>query len=214
MKQTKTKLLFLMTLMASFVLTACGQQFDASRYVKACLDANTHGEFADYVELTNISEEDAAKQYNDLLDDEVSYLDDYNIDADTKQKFRDLFENMYKNFKYEVGEATKNDDNSYSVPVTTYKMQIFGDISADMETYITNYYQEQMDAGNTPSTDEAYAVVVDYLYDYISKNMENITYADPVTTTVTVAPTDNVYSISDSELQDLLSSMLDFENLQ
>lgn len=212
MKKQKTRILFTLTLVLSFVLTGCGQTFDASRYVKACLDANTHGEFTDYAELTNTTAEEAEQHYNDLLDQEISYLDAYHVDDETKQKFRDLFVKMYKSFKYEVGEATKNDDNSYTVEVTTYKLKVFKNITEDMQTYITDYYQKESEAGNTPSEEEAYALIVDYIYDYISANLESLEYDEPVSNTATITLSNNVYSLSTTQLQDLLTSMVDLEN--
>ena len=44
-------------------VTGCGEKFDASRYVKGCLDASTKGVFEDYVAMTNTTEEQAKKEY-------------------------------------------------------------------------------------------------------------------------------------------------------
>ena len=48
--------------------------FDASGYVKACLDANMHGEFDEYASITNSSVEEVEQLYNDFLDDDLSFL--------------------------------------------------------------------------------------------------------------------------------------------
>ncbi len=217
MKHKKTSILFLLFLAVSFALTGCGQNFDASRYVQACLDANTHGEFNDYAEITKISVEDARKQYDNLLDQEIAAFDEYNLSNEKKEKFRTLFEKMYKSFKYEVGEATKKKDGSYSVPVTTYKMLAFQNLAEDMTTFIMDYYQDAIAAGKSPSENEAFEVATDFMYDYITKNIDNPEYEEAVTTTVTVAKTDNnsnIYTLTNDELNNLLNTMFDFENIR
>lgn len=219
MKSKKKKSLsFIFTGMLLGMLAGCSLfTFDASGYVKACLDANAHGEFAAYAEMTGYTPEEVEQQYNDLMDQEISYLDSYNASDETKQKFRDLFIRIYGQFKYEVGEATKNEDNTYSVPVTIYKLNVFQDVMDKGEDYITDYVQKEYDAGNTLSEDDLYQVVLDFMYDELSANLAKADYAEPETTTVLIAPTSegsNIYTISTAELQDLLESMIDMENAQ
>ena len=72
-----------------------------------------------------------------------------------------------------------------------------------------------MDAGRTPTQDDLYLVASDFMYDYISQNLSTLEYAEPVNTTVTVAPTasdSKIYSLDQNELQNLLESMVDIEN--
>lgn len=218
MKNTKKlSIMFLLTCMIACFTTGCGPDFDASGYVKACLDANAHGEFAAYAEITATSEDEVAQQYNDMLDQEIAYLDAYNISDEKKEQFRELFINLYKNFKYEVGEAVKNDDDSFSVPVTTYKLIVFKDIMSEGETYMTDYVQQEIDAGRTPTEDDIYAIAVDYMYEKMSERLESLEYEDAVNVNVSVSPTSSnsrVYSMDLTELQSLLESMIDIENAQ
>lgn len=205
-------LLFTMTI----TLTGCGS-FDASAYIKACLDANTHGEFEEYAQITNNEAADIEAQYNSLLDSEISYLDSYNASPEQKAKFRELFINIYKSFRYEVGEATKNDDNTYTVPVTTYKLMIFKDMMSEGEAYITDYVKKETDAGKSPSENELYTVIIDFMYDTLSKNFDAAEYGEPVTVNVTVAPINgnsNLYGVTETELQSLLENFIDMENAQ
>lgn len=219
MKNTKKiSILFLLTCMMMVLTTGCSLfKFDASGYVQACLDANTHGEFAAYAEITNTPIETAEQQYNDRLDEEISYLDAYNLSDEKKAQFRELYIKMYNSFKYEVGEAIKNDDGSYSVPVATYKLKVFDGIMTEAETFMTDYTQKAIDANTTPTTEELFGAAADFMYDYISQNLESLEYEEGVTTTVTVAPTasdSRVYSLDQYELQSLLESMVDIENVQ
>lgn len=212
----KVTTFMIMIFATACLLTGCGN-FDASGYIKACLDANTHGEFAAYAEITQSEEADIEKQFTDLMEQEISFLDSYNATEEQKDQYRELFTNIYKNFKYEVGEAVANDDDTYTVPVTTYKLTVFGNILADSETYITDYVKEQTEAGADITEDDLYPVIIDYMYSYLSDNYQKLEYAEAVTVDVTVAPTDSskkVYSLDTAELQSLLESMIDTENAQ
>ena len=192
-------------------LVGCSLGFDASAYVKACLDATTKGEVTEYAKITNTSEEDALATYNDIIESELKALENYQITDEQKEKFRTLFQDMYKNFSYEVGEATKNSDGSYTVPVTTKKLVAFDTLAADSQSYITDYAKSHSSA----TTDELYKAIYDYMYDEISANIKEAKYDGSETINVQVTRTDdNKYTISEDSIEGLLSSMVDAENLQ
>lgn len=217
-KNKKISVLLILCLAVSFVLTGCMPEFDASGYIKACLDANTKGEFEPYAEITGSTVEEVEALYNQAIDAEMAYIEGYNVSEEKKAEFRQLFIDMYKSFKYEVGEATRNEDDSYTVPVTTYKLIIFDGILEEGDTYLTNFAQAEVDAGRTPTQEQLETEAINFMYDAMKENMEALTYAEPATTTVTVSPTKNgsqvVYSADVSALQDLIESLIDIENAQ
>lgn len=221
MKRTNAKKLsifLLFILITACAVTGCTPSFDASAYIKACLDANTHGEFTEYADITKTSVEEVEALYNKGIDAEISYLDSYNISDEKREEFRTLFVDIYKNFKYEVGEAVRNEDDSYSVPVTTYKLQIFKDIMSEGEAYLTDYAQKEVDAGRTPTQEQLEEEAMNYMYDTMKANLGALEYGEAVTITVTVSPSQQnsqtVYSIGQSDLQTLLESFIDIENAQ
>lgn len=219
MKVLKSKQTALLLMLSLFlVLTGCMKEFDASGYIRSCLNANTKAEFEEYAEITGSTVEEVEALYNQAIDAEMAYLQGYNVSDEKKAEFRQLFIDMYKAFKYEVGEATKNDDKSYTVPVTTYKLMIFEGILAEGETYLTNYAQSKVDAGETPSQSELEAEAINFMYDAMKKNLDAANYAEPVTHEIIVAPTRNgsqvVYSADISELQKLIEQLVDIENAQ
>lgn len=190
-------------------LVGCSLGFDASAYVKACLDATTKGEVTEYAKLTNTSEEEALANYDDMIESQLSTLE--NVTDEQKEKFRTLFQDMYKNFSYEVGEATKNSDGSYTVPVTTRKLIAFDTLAGDSQNYIIDYAKSHSSA----TTDELFKVIYDYMYDEISANIKEPQYDDSKIINVQITKTDdNKYTISEESLEDLLSSMVDTVNMQ
>lgn len=213
----KLSILFVMCLAVSFVLTGCTPKFDASGYIKSCLDANTKGEFEAYAEITGATVEEVESLYNQAIEAEMASIAPY-VNDEQKDNFRQLFIDMYKSFKYEVGEATLNDDKSYTVPVTTYKLMIFDGILAEGETYLTDFAQAEIDAGRTPTQEQLEEEAMNFMYDAMKKNLDALTYAEPVTTDIIISPTKNgsqiVYSADPSALQGLIESLVDLENAQ
>lgn len=213
MKNTKAKfsLLLLLVVVMGCTLMGCGS-FDATKYVRACLDSCFHGDFTEYKEITKASEEDVTKVYNQLIDSEVNALSAaYTVSDEQKEKFRTLFIDMYKKCKYDVGEATKNSDGSFSVPVTTYKMTVFAGYTEISEKFVTDYMTNNKDA--TP--DQIYAALLDDMYDFIKAKIDAPEYAEGVTENVTVSPSaDNprVYTLNQADLQNIVFKLLDVEN--
>ena len=211
----KLTVMFSMIMVACFVTGCALGSFDASGYVKSCLDANLHGEFEEYAKITRSEVSEVESLYNSFLDSDLEFLSTYKADDAKKQQFRELFIKLYKNTKYEVGEAAKGDDGSYSVPVKVYKMDIFKNVMANMEDDITKWAEDQVAAGTTPSTDDIYAYVLDYMYDAIAKEVDNPQYEEPVDSSIKVAKnSEGAYGVDQTELQNLLESMIDIENAQ
>ena len=212
----KLSILFVMCFAISLALTGCKPSFDASGYVKACLDANTKGEFEEYAEITNSTIEEIESLYNQSIESEMQYIEGYNVSDDKKEEFRQLFIDIYKSCKYEVGEATLNEDDSYTVPIKTYKLIIFEGIMSEGETYLTSYAQAEVDAGRTPTQEQLEAEAINFMYDAIKKNLDKLQYEEPVTLYITVSPSKDgstVYYAIDS-LHAIMRSMIDIENAQ
>ncbi|MGN0438170.1 MAG: hypothetical protein ACI4F4_06555 [Lachnospiraceae bacterium] len=192
-------------------LTGCSFGFHPSSYLNACLDACTKGEVTEYAKMTGTSEEEALKLYNNIIDANLQAFDNYQISEDKKAAFKTLFQTMYQSLSYEVGEASKNADGSYSVPVTIKKLIVFDTIVEDSETYIKEYARTHSSA----STTELSNALIDFMYDSLSNNLQNPNYGDSQVITIRINKTgNNTYRVSDSDLQSLILSMLDTENIQ
>lgn len=211
MKNLKKYIGIMAILVMSLSLSGCSLGFDASAYVKACLDACTKGEVTEYARITNTSEEAVKDTYHNMIEADLKVLDSYQISEEKKEAFRTLYQTMYKSLRYEVGEATKNSDGSFTVPVTTKKMIVFDTIIVDSENYIKDYAKTH----RSVSTAELSEAVLDYMYTQLSDNLKSANYQDSQVITIQVSKTtNNQYGISESDLQNLIFSMIDAENIQ
>lgn len=196
-------------------LTGCVQDFDAKRYVQASLDACVHGDYSDFMEMTRTEAADAQNMHDSLIQQEVTHLDQYCTEVAVRQKFFDLFDRAYRQFRYEVGEGIRQGDDSYLVPVTTYKLKLFGNIIDDTRAYIDDFYHSDLEKANgTISHQELNGIITDYLYDYLKDHLEHSEYEEGVTIQVTVAPSEHAYSLNSGELQQLIDGLSDSERLE
>ena len=212
MKRIQKKLIStILSLVVCISLVGCSFGFDASAYVNSYLDALTKGDVSEYAKITQTSEEDIINAYNEGIETELSALDAFNLSETQKDNFRTLFKDIYSKFQYEVGEATKNSDGSYTVPVTTKKLIVFDTIIEDSQNYIMDYAKSNPSASQT----DLYGAICDFMYTELSENIENPQYGEEQVINVQVTKTeDNKYTLSDKEIQNLIYSLMDTENMQ
>ncbi len=201
--------------LAIALLTGCGlSAFDASKYTKATLDALTKGEFEEYTVQTNSTKEEAQKTYESQIEREVQALlgSSYNSASDEmKQKYTDLIKKMYSKLKYEVGEKTDGENDSYNVPVSAEKMIVFKDVISETQDKITKNKKY-----SSMSTDEKNELSIEYLYEVLNDHVDNATYEKPKTVQVSVAPiagNENTYQINSNDLTSLFEALIDLDAL-
>ncbi len=201
-------------------LTACGEPFDAKGYTQGCLDALLKGEYENYTSTTGISSEEAQKERDEVLDTMVDTFAQAGSMTDEAQKssYRELFMNMFSKAKYEVGEAVESGDDSFTVPVTTYKLKVFRgiteDLSDDLENWVKSYVKK-----NTTAPDQK--AIIDKTWELalgiLNKKVENPEYGEAQVVNVTVAKTADgskeVYTISEQDSLNLINACIDMNDV-
>lgn len=201
------------------ILSGCSGKssgFDAGRYTKSCLDAMTKAEFKDYVELTKSTTEQAQKDYERRLQNELRSLSvAFRMDKKTKDRYYSIIKDMYSKCKYEVGEAVKGENDSYTVPVKVYKMKLFENAIDDVNKKVKSYFKKN--SKTTPTTTNVAQQQGKYLADLLTDRLKKPEYSEPETINVTVQlGTVNAitYTIKDSDYQKLFNGMWDMDKLQ
>lgn len=200
------------------LLGGCGSKMDAAAYTKALLDNSYKNDSTDFVALKIGTAEEAADLYEQGLDAETDAMlaqSGNAISDEQAAEFRSVFADILAGAKYTVGEAEKQDDNSYVVTITYEQMQIFGPVMKE-------YIPEVEDMGNTwaeayaageeiPSDEEMVAAIIDLMKDLFVEKLQTVTYADPQTTTIRIELKDNVYGPNQTDLMNLEASLFDVE---
>lgn len=199
-----------------FGMTGCGKKFDASRYVKGCLDASTKGVFEDYVAMTNSTEEQAKKEYGERIEAEInSMTGTIDMSEEMKEKYRTVYKELYSKFKYEVGEATEGDNKSFAVPVKAYRLNVFAPTMEETQKQLEEKVKE-MSKKKAPSTQESLQLYVEILADVLTEKLQNPEYGEPETImiNITLNSGSKEYQMSDSDVNKVFDALSDLNSVQ
>ncbi len=197
-----------------FSLTACSfgkDKLDASLYTKGYLDVLYKNQVSDYYLQYAGGDEATAKQaYEDSLDSDVSLLIsdmEDEISDELKAKYRTMLSEIYKNMKYEVGTATDNEDGTYTVPVTAYRLHAFAGTLDKAAAYYDSLSSAEQDKMDETEDFEIYEI------NAVMENLKNPEYdEEPMTINITLAPVDgnsDYYGISSEDQLNLYVAMMD-----
>ncbi len=211
----KKGILAVLLIVVMTILCGCGGMSaeDAQSYAKSVLDASYKGEFDKYIEWTKSSEEEAKKLYEGNIDATMQQAGfaSLGLSDELTENYRQLFLDMIKKVKYEVGEAKEVGDKEYEIDVTIEPFAGFEGVVSEAETVVTEEVTNMTEVPDQNTINEMY---FQKIYDLMSEKVASPVYNDPVTVTITVKPDSNgVYFIEQSDMQALDSAMLPAENL-
>ena len=205
----------IMMVASLFLFGACGGgTYDASGYVKSMMDAQTKGELDEYVELTESTQKEAEELYKGNIDAQMEGLEGMGLSDELSDNYRELFVKVFKNSKYEVGEAEEGDDESFTVPVTVETFQLFDGVEDELATYqeqmITDLTAQISETGEMPDEAEITEDVFQHMYDLLSERVENPTYGEKTTFDVEVTKNaDGIYEADESTMEEIGRKLVD-----
>ncbi len=207
----KKHLLSLLLICSMLVfLTGCGKDFDASGYVQGYMDTCLKGDGTNYAELCGVSEEETTEVYEEGIDEVVDgWLTGVSLSDESKSEVESAVKALFKKTSYSVGKAEKQDDGSYSVPVTIQPLEIKLDTAAmqDLQTETMSQYMEAHPEDESLSDTEALGnLLATEFAAYLTNISENPTYAEEVTKNVTVSIQDKQYMLSEEDQYTLITS--------
>lgn len=210
--------LTLIAVLTAGLLAACGNSFDASRYINALLDNSYKNDSTAFVEMKIGTEEEAKALYEQGLQAEIdAMLADMDISEKQLEGFRTIIGEILGRAKYTVGEAEKQGDGSYVVTVTYEQLNVFVPAMeayyAVIEQMLTDWTEAALAGEETPTEEEMMAQMIDELKVCLEDALANATYDEPVTTTITIEMVDKVYTPREADLLDLETKMFDVEEM-
>ncbi len=216
-KRKRLAIVSVLVAMIMLFTTACGADFDASGYIQGLLDVSYKGETAKYKEMTDATEEEAQEVYNDNIDAIVEAItEDSSLSDEMLTDFRATFVDLMKMADYTVGEAVKNDDDSFDVPVEVKTYYVFAGMEDALEEELSAYeaqlYETLENGGDLPSDEEIEEFIYTVMLNFIKTTMENPTYSETKTYTFHVYEgEDGVYEINEDELVEFDAMAFDLE---
>lgn len=215
MKKMKKAVISILLVSVMVMATACGSTFDASGYVKSCLDLLTRCEYEEYMTFTERSEEQAIADYTNNIDTIIASFDALGISEELSANYRTFFEDLFKQTKYTVLEATEDENNNFTVEVEIEQITgVFNDIEDELNAEAAAYAEEIINSGyELPSDEELNEWVYTKLYEILNANMENLTYNEKQTITVHVELVDEIYTIPDEDYEVIDAALIDLGDI-
>ncbi len=215
MKKMKKMSILLAAVVAATMLVGCGS-FDASGYMKALLDNSYKNDSTAFVDQKVGTAEQAKELYDLGIETELnSLISGVTISDELKNEFTTTLQDVYKSVKYTVGEAEKQDDDSYVVEVKYQKMKVFAPamekFQAEQQAYTDELSEQVQNGGEYPSEDEISEQVYTMLKDAIKDAAANAEFEDEASTTVRIELKDKVYSPNQDDVEALEYALFDLE---
>lgn len=200
----------------AMVLTGCGEKFDASAYVKSCIDVITRGEKEEYMKITQRTEEQAQQDYEGNLDIIMEGFSDTGMSEELQEKYRTFFADLLKKTKYEVKEAKESETKgNYTVDVEVEPiMGVFDGLQDELNAATQAYVEELLNSGQTVDEAAANEWVFNTMYDMLVTRMENITYGEKQTVTMNVVLNGKIYEIPEEDYTALDAVLIDYGDMQ
>ena len=191
------------------LLCACTKQldFDAKSYVKSSLDAEYHGNYADYANLMEISEEDVKKQVEEDFNESIrqQFASSDNITEEEIVAYTEKMAEIKKLAKYKVQDEKKDEDGNYMVSVKVEPSDVF----QTLQQSSAEVSKEKIAQGMKETDPGVFASV---LTESVQKSIDKNSYGDPVTVTVKVEKNHSrTYELSETERSKLETAMFPTE---
>ncbi len=196
--------------------------FDAQGYVQAILDQTFKGETEKLADMVaGVSEEALYQQYEEGVNSfvENNLLNNVEADEEVKQKFVELWKDVFKSFKYEVKQAEKISNEQYEVDVELEPTDIFLQFVASVEIEQQNL-NTKVEKGEYSGTKEEIESqmqkeVLESRYNSLKTAYENPQYSEKTVVQFRVTSDEkHVFSIEEEEITTLLTKLLRLDEIQ
>lgn len=176
----------------------CGvEDFDAKGYVQAVMDAKFHREYADYAEMIGVKEAEAKEQmeseFKASLETAVQAMG-FSVTDEEMAQYVQMEADIRAKVKYEVKNATKDDDGNFVVEVEITPIPAYDNLSTVFTDKLTIAVQS-----GTPE-DKYMSVFLESIQECI----DGAVAGEPVTFTFHVTGKESgkqmVYSVSEEEM--------------
>ena len=205
MKRLQKYIVIFGTAMLCVGFSACSKQsdFDAQSYVKSSLDAEYHGNYADYANLMEISEKDAKKQVEEDFNESIrqQFTSSDNITEEEIVAYTEKMAEVKKLAKYKVQDEKKDEDGNYTVSVKVEPSDVF----QTLQQSSAEVSKEKIVQGMKETDPGVFASV---LTESVQKSIDKNSYGDPVAVTVKVEKNHSgTYELSETERSKLETAM-------
>ena len=189
-------------------------RFIPEDYVQAVLDVSYKKQTEGYMEITGASAEEAEQIFEDNLDLTMEQFESSPMPEELKPKYRELFAQLAGHVSYTVGEAVREEDGSFSVPVKVKPLTLFTDtyetFRQKAQEYADQITDSVMNGEEMPTDEEMQAQVYQIYYDVLSEGINGgMMYGEAQDVTLHVSRNDSGdYEIDEDDMKELDSLLI------
>ena len=189
-------------------------RFIPEEYVQAVLDVSYKKQTETYMEITGASAGEADQIFEDNLDLTMEQFESSPMPEELKPKYRELFAQLAGHVSYTVGEAVREEDGSFSVPVKVKPLTLFTDtyetFRQKAQEYADQITDSVMNGEEMPTDEEMQAQVYQIYYDVLSEGINGgMMYGEAQDVTLHVSRNDSGdYEIDGDDMKELDSLLI------
>ncbi len=190
-------------------------RFDPRAYVQAVLDVSYKDETEAYMEIADVTEEEADAVFENNLDATMEEFESSPMPEELKPQYRELFGEIAKSVNYTVGEAVREEDGSFSVPLKVKPVTLFADtydqFREKAQEYADQVTDSVMQGAEMPSDEEMQGEVYRIYYDVLKAAMDaGPLYGEAQDITLRVAKNDSgEYEVNTTDMQELDAMLIE-----
>ncbi len=190
-------------------------RFDPKAYVQTVLDVSYKNETEAYMEIADATEEEADAVFENNLDATMEEFESSPMPEELKPQYRELFGEIAKSVNYTVGEAVREEDGSFSVPLKVKPVTLFADtydqFREKAQEYADQVTDSVMQGAEMPSDEEMQGEVYRIYYDVLKAAMDTgPLYGEARDITLRVAKNDSgEYEIDTEDMQELDAMLIE-----
>lgn len=208
MKKTKRKVaVLLVVVMIAGLFAGCSSlpEFDASKYLQALLDCIYKNDTTQLAELKVMSEEEADTVYNSTLDLTVANtFSGMQASDEMKQRYRDIYADIFSKVNYTVKTSQKQADGSYIVTVEYKKMKLFAPTIKKIRKNLNKVSNTNVQL----YLESFFTLMADSLEDSLSKDLK---YGNSEMIIMHIDIVDNMYKLKNEDITALTNGLIDME---
>ena len=195
------------------LLWGCTSDADMKAYLQALLDTSYKNDTTTFVKIKLGTADEAKTLYEQGIDTGVSsFCSRLGVSEDYKDEFRQLYMDMLKMVRYQVGDAQKQSDGSYIVTVSYEKMNIFKPTLELYQQNVAALANEWMtNTDNPPSEEEKMKEVVLQFKKSMETVLAEVQYNEAETMTIRIELVDKLYTPNTDDVARLEKVLFDGE---
>ena len=206
-KQKKMLAIVLTFLVSVMMLAGCGKKFDAKTYMQEYLNASYKQEFTEFCKISEQTEEEAKKVYEENLDKitgDILNAGGVEFSEELVSKYQELVKKMLNCAKYNVVSAEEDKDGNFVAKVEVEPLLLLDGLEEEVtkasEDYLAKVMDEMLAGGEEPDEQKIYDDVMTIVYDILNEKLSAPEYGEKETVEVHIVKKDNVYSPEQDDL--------------